>query len=145
MHLSIERSAFGDFWIEEDRLILYTSGKMADFLIDHLTRINQLSITLEKTDERPVQQFRFREFQSVIASDRLDAVVSGITHVSRSAAKQMIRESLISVNHEVCEMPDYRVDENTVISVRGYGRYVYMGNDHKTKSDRIVGVFRQYM
>lgn len=138
MHLQIDRHSFGDFWIEDDRIYLYTSGSMAAFLCDNLTRINQLSVRFEKIDAYPVQHFQTKKITCVVASERLDAIVAGITHISRSKAKEMIRQGLVQMNHITLEAPDKLCDNNVTISVRGYGRYKYLGIVRNTKSDRIL-------
>lgn len=143
MHLQIDRHSFGDFWIAEDHIYLYTSEMMSEFLCQNLTRINQLSVSFEVTDERPVQVFQTRKFKAVIASERMDAVVAGIAHCSRSRAKQMIQEGLVQVNHVILEHPDKLCDNNSVISIRGYGRYRFLGVVHKTRSDRLAAEFEQ--
>lgn len=143
MHLQIDRHSFGDFWIDGDWIYLYTSESMAPFLIDNLTRINQLNVHFKETDERPVQQFHTKRMQVVIASERMDAVIAGIVHCSRSEAKKMIQEGLVQVNHLPLEHPDKLCDNNSVISVRGYGRYRFLGVLRKTRSDRLVAVIEQ--
>ena len=65
MHLQIERSSFGDFWIADDSIYLYTSQGMAQFLIDNLIRINQLSVSFEKINERPIQIFQTKRIETV--------------------------------------------------------------------------------
>lgn len=145
MHLQIERSSFGDFWIDDDTIYLYTSEDMAGFLIDNLIRINQLSVSFERTDDHPSQVFKTRTFQAVIASERLDAVVAGIAHCSRSEAKAMIRQGLVMVNHVVLEEPDELCNNNVTISLRGIGRFEFAGVLRKTKSGRLTAEFRQYM
>lgn len=143
MHLQIDRHSFGDFWIDEDHIYLYTSEMMGEFLRQNLTRINQLSVSFEETDERPAQVFQTRKFHAVIASERMDAVVAGIVHCSRAKAKEMIKEGLVQVNHVLLEHPDKLCDNNSVISIRGYGRYRFLGALHKTKSDRLAAEFEQ--
>ncbi len=145
MHLQIERNSFGDFWIEDGFIYLYTSLRMAEFLIANLIRINQLNVSFEKIDFRPVQHFRFREFEAVVASARLDAIVAGICCCSRNDAKQMIRASLVQVNHQMCDQPDRACNEGATISIRGKGRFIYAGVVRKTKSDRLIGSFRQFI
>ena len=143
MHLQIERSSFGDFWITDDRIILYTSEHMKDFLIQNLIRINQLSVSFEETDERPVQVFQTRRFSVVAASERLDALTAALCSCSRSEAKEKIRQGLVQVNHVTLEEPDELCNNNVTISIRGTGRFTYVGALRKTKSDRIVAEFLQ--
>ncbi|MCH4205553.1 MAG: YlmH/Sll1252 family protein [Solobacterium sp.] len=145
MHLQIDRSSFGDFWLEGDHLYLYTSAAMAPFLIDQLTRINQLSISLQITEERPVQVFHTKKITCVAASNRADALVAALAHVSRVAAKEMIHAGLVQFNHVSLEEPDQLCDNNVTISIRGIGRFTYIGTSHSTKSGRIAAEFLQYM
>lgn len=145
MHLSIERSSFGDFWIEDDHIYLYTSEGMADFLCANLTRVNQLSVHFEKIPDHPVQHFQTKRLKLVVASDRADALVAGLTHLSRSKAKEMISAGYVQVNHAVLVSPDKTCDNNDTISIRGYGRFTYLGTVHTTKSGRIAAEFLQYI
>lgn len=138
MHLQIDRHSFGDFWIAQERIYLYTSRSMADFLCNNLTRINQLSVHFEVLDTFPSQIFQTKRMTCIVASERLDALVAGIAHISRSKAKEMIRQGLVQVNHITLEAPDKLCDNNVTISIRGYGRYKYLGILRNTKSDRIL-------
>jgi RNA-binding protein YlmH len=143
MSLQIDRHSFGDFWIADDQIYLYTSETMARFLIDNLIRINQLSVSFEVTDERPVQVFAVKRIQAVCASERMDAIVAGLTHCSRSEAKEMIRQGLVQLNHITLEAPDELAYNNVTISIRGTGRFTYLGILRKTRNDRIVAEFLQ--
>ena len=145
MHLQIDRHTFGDFWIEEDRILLYTSRQMADFLCDNLIRINQLRVSFEPIAEYPSQIFRTRKFEAVVASERLDAIVAGLVHCSRKQSKQMIIQGLVQVNHTVLEEPDEVCNNNVTISIRGTGRFIYRGILRTTRNGRICAEFEQYM
>lgn len=143
MHLQIDRSSFGDFWIDGQMLYLYTSEVMASFLIDNLTRVNQLSIHLEETKDRPIQVFHTKKISCVVASERMDALVAGLAHCSRNEAKEMIRQGKVQLNHMSLEEPDQLCDNNGTISIRGLGRFTYLGSHHTTKSGRIAAEFNQ--
>ena len=145
MHLQVERSTFGDFWIEDDKIYLYTSESMVAFFIDNLIKINQLTVHFRKIDDRPIQEFKTKKLSAVVASERLDSLVSGITHISRAQAKLLIHEGNVQVNHVVLEEVDKLCDNNDTISIRGYGRFTYLGVNHSTKSGRIVAEFLQYI
>lgn len=145
MSLQIDRHSFGDFWIADDHIWLYTSETMARFLIDNLIRINQLSVSFELTEERPVQEFAVKNIQVVAASERMDAIVAALVHCSRSEAKEMIRQGLVQVNHITLEEPDYLAYNNVTISIRGTGRFTYIGVLRRTRNDRIVAELLQYI
>ncbi len=145
MHLQIDRHTFGDFWVEENRIYLYTSEQMAPFLMDHLTRIGQLSVSFHICEKHPEQTFHTKRLEIIMASERLDAAVAGITHCSRSEAKEMIRRGLVQLNHSVVEEPDELCNNNVVISIRKVGRFQYVGPVRRTRNGRLVGEFLQYV
>lgn len=141
MHLQIDRHSFGDFWIKDDHIYIYTSSSMAEFLIDNLIRISNLNVSFELCSEHPVQEFKYKTIQVVIASERMDAIVAALAHKSRSEAKEMIRQGLVQVDHVTLEEPDELCNNNNTISIRKTGRFIYVGTVHKTRKDKIVAEF----
>jgi RNA-binding protein YlmH len=77
----------------------------------------------------------------VAASERADAIVAALAHCSRSQAKEMIRQGLVQLNHITLEEPDELCNNNVTISIRGIGRFVYLGISRKTRNGRIVAEF----
>ena len=145
MHLQIDRSSFGDFWLAAGYIYVYTSEGMKDFLIMNLTRINQLSVSFEEIDEHPVQVFQTKKITCVAAGNRADALVAALTHQSRAKAKEMIKAGMVQVNHVMLEEPDKLCDNNVTISIRGTGRFVFLGILHETRSGRVAAEFLQYI
>ena len=143
MNLQITKESFGDFWIEDNAIYLYTSIDMAPFLMDHLLRINQLTVSFYQLDTYPSQVFKTKEISVVVASERIDAIVSGLAHLSRSEAKEMIRKGYVHVNHIELEEPDKICNNGSVISIRGTGRFTFLGFSRKTRNGRIVAEFLQ--
>lgn len=143
MHLQIDRHSFGDFWIEQNCIYLYTSDSMASFLCENLIRIASLSVSFEKIEEHPVQQFYTREFEAVVPSVRIDSIVAVLAKVSRSEAQRMIRQDKVQMNHRPLVEPDELCDNDCTISIRGTGRFRYLGVVRKTRKDRIVVRFSQ--
>ncbi|MBP3892386.1 MAG: RNA-binding protein [Solobacterium sp.] len=145
MGLQIDRNSFGDFWIEDKDIYIYTTNQMGDFLSTHLTSIGRHSVAFEKIEAHPIQQFQTKHLQLVIASNRIDAIVAALAHVSRAKAKEMIHNGFVQINH----IPLVKVDEvcnnNCTISIRRVGRFIYLGTAHKTKKDRIVAEFEQFI
>lgn len=143
MHLQIDPHSFGDFWVEEKDIYLYTSDAMAEFLMQNLIRINQLTVSFERIEDHPIQIFQKKRLEVIAASERMDAVVAGITHLSRSEAKEMIRQGLVQMDHQVLEQPDRLAYNNVTISIRGYGRFTYVQTLRETRNGRIVAEILQ--
>jgi RNA-binding protein YlmH len=145
MHLQVERRSFGDFWIDGDEIYFYTEEEMADFFIQNLIRINQLNVSFSRIDEHPVQHWKMKDITVVAASPRADALVAALAHISRAKAREMIRQGLVSVNHMPLAAGDEVCNNNITISIRGVGRFLYLGYEHKTKAGRIAAQFQQYI
>ncbi len=143
MSLQIDRHSFGDFWIADDHIYLYTDAQMGRFLSRELKRISSLNVSLEQIDEYPVQQFHYRTFEEVIASQRADVIVASLAHVSRSEAREMIRQGLVQINHRPLVHADEVCDNDVTISIRGTGRFRFLGVLRNTRKDRIVAKFQQ--
>ncbi len=143
MHLQIERDSFGDLWVEDGFVYLYTTEVMGRFLQDNFTRIADQYVSFEALKDRPSQQFRYKEIQAVMSSTRLDAVVSALAHVSRSRAKEMIRQGLVQVDHVTLVDADEVCNNNCKVSIRGAGRFILVGETYRTKKGRIGVKFLQ--
>ena len=141
MHLQIDRHSFGDFWISDNHIYLYTSSSMAEFLIDNFLRISNMNVSFYKIDDHPVQEFQYKKVTCIVSSLRLDAIVASLAHISRAEAKHMITVGNVQVNHITLVEPDELCDNNCTISIRGRGRFLFTGSVHKTKKDRIVVEF----
>ena len=145
MGLQIERNAFGDFWIEENHIYLYTSQSMAKFLIDNFIKIANLNVTFYQIDEHPIQVFQTKRIEVVVAQPRIDAIVAAVAHISRNQAKEMIQSGLVQINHVSLVSPNEVCDNNCTISIRGVGRFTYLGVNHETKKGRVVVALDQYI
>lgn len=143
MSLQIDRHSFGDFFIKDDAIYIYTSAHMARFLIDQLTSISKLRVQFEEIDEHPEQIREYREYTVIISSLRLDAFVAALAHKSRKESVELIRAGLVQVNHVTLVDPAVLCNNNCTISIRGSGRFEFDQIVSTTKKDRLVAQIRQ--
>ena len=80
----------------------------------------------------------------IAPSLRLDSVVSQLAHCSRSKAKEMLKAQYVKVNDIVLD-ENTQLCDNDFVSIRKVGRFQYKGIDAKTKKDRLVLRFEQYI
>ncbi|MBQ6451759.1 MAG: RNA-binding protein [Solobacterium sp.] len=141
MSLQIDRHSFGDLWVEEQAIYIYTSASMGRFICDNLIRIADLNVSFQIIDEHPEQKRQYERLEMVIASLRADAVTAALCHCSRSEAKEMIRRGLVQFNHVTLVDADEVCNNNFTISIRGTGRFIFVQELRKTRKDRIVAEF----
>ena len=68
---------------------------------------------------------------------RLDAVVSFLTGLSRNKAQEFIRQELVKVDGQIRVDVSGRVEAQSQISVRGYGKYMIKAFGGVTKKGRL--------
>ena len=145
MNLDLDRSQFGDLWVEPGRIVIYTSEELADYVCMNLTRIHKLSIRLERSSMMYEPVVKKQVLTVIVTALRLDCVIAGLCRMSRAKAQDWIRAQKVSVNHKILDECDFLCHNEDTISVRGYGRFVLKGQRGQTRSDRIVAEFEKYV
>lgn len=74
----------------------------------------------------------------IVSSLRLDVLVSALVNVSRKKAQDFIRAGYVKVNHIVLDESSYLCNNNSVISIRGHGRFHFKEVIKRTKKDHLV-------
>lgn len=138
MHIGIERETFGDLLISDSEVYIICDPDIKNYLICNLTKIKRTSLHF-KTDILDMEyepDIRFE--RKIVSSLRLDTLVASLAHVSRKKAQTMIMAGYVKVNHVILEQTSYLCNNNSAISIRGYGRFQLQEVLSKTKKDRLV-------
>lgn len=145
MSLQIDRTSFGDLWVDEEnsRVCLYTSHEMGRFLMDHFTRIADLEARFSASPESLAPVRKTREVACSLASLRMDCVTAALGHTSREKAKEWIRLGRVHVNHSLLEKADLLCHNDYTISIRGIGRFQLKEIRGVSRKGRITAVFLQ--
>lgn len=137
LNLGINREKIGDIFTYNGRFYLCATNTMIKFLNLNLTKIKKFNIStsiVEKNIEKDEE--KYKSFTGIINSERLDCLVSEMANISRKDAQIMIKNKKIKLNYEVLSNTSKSVEENSLVSIRGYGRYrliEYLGNTKKDK------------
>ena len=89
-----------------------------------------------------------REFQRIsdtVASARFDCVVSSVCGLSREKAQGIIRIGDAELDYFTEDRPDRAVSEGSIISVRGYGKFVVVSLSEQTKKGRLRLLANKYI
>ena len=145
MGMSIERDATGDIVVAENgRAYLFAERDMADYIAANLESAGRAHLAVARYDGRvepPAPEGSYRRI--TIASARLDAFVSSGYNLSRGEAQRLIQAGLVKKDHVPELRADARVEEGSLISVRGYGRMRVEKMMGETKKGRLAAnIFR---
>lgn len=138
MNLGIERETIGDIIIYENTGYIFCLETMADFITENLTRIRHTTVACRVTDEVPDIMSNAERRTIQISSERLDACVAKAYKLSRTDAVSLIKSGRVYVNGVACESNSYAPKTDEMISVRGHGRFRYIGVKRRTGKGNLV-------
>lgn len=145
MNLGIKRELIGDIIISDNKGYVFCLEQISDYIADNLQRIKHTTVKAAVTDELPQAAVELPDVSEIIVSSiRLDVMVSGVYKLSRSDASRLMAADKIFVNSHQINSNSYMLKNGDVVSVRGYGRFIFEEELRKTKKDRIVAAVRIY-
>ena len=146
LSLGIGRSLIGDILVREKQAWFFCLDSAADFLISSLTRIRNtaVSASLSSVEAQELQP-RYEAIRLNVASERLDAVLSAFTGLSRAQTAPLFSGEKVYVNHRTVTDKSFRLKEGDILSVRGFGKAVYDGIEYETRKSRLWVSLRKYL
>ncbi|MBR4080211.1 MAG: hypothetical protein IKK21_00290 [Clostridia bacterium] len=138
MALGMDRSFMGDIIVGEGAAHLCVMPEMAQRLPMEWTQAGRAAITVRQLDEMPViAPPRGQMLRDTVPSLRLDCLVSSGMKLSRARAAEIIRQGLVSVDHQLEERVDRLLQPGQLISIRHFGRIRLTAVDPPTRKDRL--------
>lgn len=144
LSLSITKESIGDIIASEGTFFIISELK--EFIINEFNKINNVSIELvvvEGYNEERVIELEMNSF--TVSSLRLDSIISKITKKSRNECSEMINSDLVKVNHLISNKVTKSINEEDVISVRKYGRFIIKDTKKTSKKGKIVVKYGKYV
>ena len=146
MNLGIERENLGDIFIKGKTGYVFCLERIADYIMENLSQVRHTHVKLRilENEEEFVQK-ETEEMVVLTASERVDGVVARVYNMSRSQSIDYFRAKKIYVNSRLCENNSYQLKQGDVISVRGFGKFVYNGVGYHTKKGKLsvkVGIYK---
>ena len=146
MNLGIERDQIGDIMTGEKEAYVFTTTEVADMICRELIRIRHTSVKCERVngsecDIRP----RFEEASGSVASERTDAILAFVYHLSRSDAQRLIENEQVFIDGRCAYSGGYDLKPGARVSVRGYGKFIYDGPTGTTRKGRLFVKVRKFV
>lgn len=146
LNLGIERSTLGDIPIHDNVGYIFAKEDIAPFIISELKRVKHTDVTLSLADSLPEGELYKTERRKIqISSERVDAVIAKTFSLSREAAQSLFAKRLVYIDGRLCESVSYTPKKNEKISVRGYGRIIYLGYETTSKKGKLNAQVELYV
>lgn len=145
MNLGLERELIGDIIVREKTAYIFCLTRVAGYISDNVTKIRHTNVKIQIAESVPKEAAPvFREESLIVSSERLDAVIAKLYHLSRSQSIELFRGKKIFVSGRQCENNSYLCKEGDVVSVRGYGKFIFCGVGSMTGKGRFHVSVRVY-
>lgn len=146
LNLGLERNDIGDIYIGDDVCEFVVLNKDKDFVKFNLSKIKneRVNIDFKKDNILSSPKIDYIENRGFVSSLRLDNIVSEFINLSRSKAKILIQRRLVKVNYQIIDNPSKIIDENSLISIRKEGRFIFDKVIGKSKKDNYHIEYRKY-
>ncbi len=146
LNLGIDRKVTGDILIKGKTAYLFCEEKMAEYIADNLYQVKHTHIKCDIIDEIPEgigPELKLEEYQ--INSERLDAIIAHVFHLSREKALEYFRGQRVSVNGRLMENQTHAPKVDDIVSVKGCGRFKYKGVERTTKKGKLKITVEKYI
>ncbi|WP_455493091.1 YlmH/Sll1252 family protein [Eubacterium sp.] len=145
MNLGIEREMLGDIKILNNEGYLFCLDKISQYIVNNLSSIKHTSVKCKIIDDIPelFNQLPDEE-EYIVSSLRIDTVVSAVFKMSRNSASQLINQEKIFINSKTVYKDSVQLKEGDVVSVRGYGKFIYSQTVNETRKHKMVVAIRLY-
>lgn len=124
LNLGIERNRVGDILVEEAGAYVFCATPAAGLLLREwkLAGREPLRPAFRDPDASRLPLPRTEERTVSLQSLRIDALVARAFQLSRSDASELARAGKVQLNYAVCADPAEDIQEQDMVSVRGFGR-----------------------
>lgn len=145
MNLGINRNTLGDIKIYDNVGYLFCLDSISDYIIDNLTRIKHTSVECVIADTLPDFINQTPDVDEIIVSStRVDTVVAAVFKLSRSSTSLLFNQEKVFINSKAVHKESTILKDGDIVSVRGYGKFIFDSEIRHTKKDRIVVGVRIY-
>lgn len=147
MALGIRRDKLGDFIVKENKCYFAAIREISDYIKLNLTSVGKLSCTIKVSDTN-INEIPLYDFDTIIvnvSSLRIDCVTGALCNISRTNTEELIRQGKVLVDYSEVTKKDRIVKNNSVITVRGYGKFKVIEEAGWTGSGRIKILVKKFV
>lgn len=146
LNLGIERDTLGDIVIIDNVGYIFALESIAQYIADGLIKVKRTDINATITDSLPDGELYRTEQKTVqISGERLDAIVARVFSLSREDAQMLFKKRLVFADGRQIDSTSYIPKENEKISVRGHGRFIYLGTQSLSKKGKLNVAVKIYI
>lgn len=145
LNAGLKRDDIGDIRVNEQFAEVAILKNRYKKLYNSLDRIKNVDVSLSLKNIGAFEEFKADTLKKTVTvqSLRLDSILSQMLKLSRNKAQILIRQGKIKLNYQVTNMVDAKIDDGSMISVTGIGRFVVDEVNGLSRKGRTYIVFHK--
>lgn len=145
--LGLERETTGDiFFTEGHTAYVFVKEQVADYIKEQLSYVKHTHVKVEVADALPEKAGPALVEENInVSSNRADAIIARVYNLSRDAALKLFSEGRVFVNGRSVTANARPLKEEDLVSVRGFGRFLFSGEGGNTRKNRLYVKIRKYV
>lgn len=145
MSLGINREMLGDILVNEKSAVVVCISSITDYIINELESIKHTTVKCKLLDAVPAAVLpKLEEEELIVSSERIDVLVSAVYNMSRNNSQLLINTEKVFCNGKTVISTSFIPKEEQIISVRGFGRFIFCGIYRTTKKNKFVIRVKKY-
>jgi RNA-binding protein YlmH len=146
LSLGIKREKLGDFILKDNVCCFPCKEEIAAYLSDNIKTIGntKVNVSLIKKEAFNLITIDYDDLVIEVPSLRIDAVVSELIKGSRGEAVNLIKRGAVLNNYSEVNDKSRSISLNSVITIRGYGKYKVADEIGRTKKGNIKMYIKKY-
>lgn len=138
LNLGIERSKIGDVFVKGGEAYVFVAESVAGLIASELKTVSRNPVTVCFADSLP-DDFRptTEEREISVSSNRADAIISRVYNLSRDESSTLFGKGMVAINGKVTEKGEKTLKPGDVVTARGYGKFVFVGESGLSKKGKL--------
>lgn len=146
MGLNIAREAVGDIMVQPGQAWVFLSRTVLPVVAQELTKVGRCGVKCQEVScGSIIVTPSFEALSGSLSSLRLDCTVAFLAQKSRSEAVRLIVEGKVALDGLEETDPTYHIQEGCRISIRGYGKFIFDGQQSFNKKHKLRVSFLRYI
>lgn len=145
MNLGIERDSIGDILVKDRECYVFVKENLSDLICQELIKVKHTTVlcTISNIENESFAPILVKGSLQV-ASARIDGFLSKLLKISRNSSAMLFMSSKVFVNGRQMSNESYQLKEGDVISVRGFGKFNFLGISGNTRKGNLIVTYEKY-
>jgi RNA-binding protein YlmH len=145
MSLGIKRELMGDLIVKDSICYGIIKEELLELLKEKIELVGKIPVKIQEIGELKIPDNEFKERVEILASLRLDVLVSEIIQKSRTEAIKYLEAGEVFLNYEVEKKNSKLISEGDTLTIRKKGKFIIEKILEETKKGKIKVSIKQYI